>query len=365
MGKYWLIISFIFLAYGELHAQILENYSGMFDHQSKKSWNYKSDQVSTTLDVSSFPSSMLRFYVPEKNTVFLDNKIWFYSEKDTTVLISLEELHERFDFQGQSTVSLVVYGQGVSLNAVTLEKGYFQSLVMDVQGVSEADDSRRNRSSFKDFYFLGICILLSLFAIVKIVFPVELNFMLSPKAIFSVGDNMDWNPKFFSLDVLFFLFLIGLGMVQSIMFFVYYFDSIHANLINPFSLNDLFFKWIIGAVIFVGLSVVKYLYLSFMTYVFNFRKFEVMHFFYLLRIISLLVVVLIIVQTLVLTNDMITAQNWHALAKNGVFTIYLIATVFLYVLMTNQLDFKFYHLIAYLCTAELLPFLIVSKYMMW
>lgn len=365
MGKFWLIISFIFLEGLGLSAQTLENYSGTFKHQTNRSWNYKSDVITTDVDVSSFPASKLKFQVPAQSTVFLNNQIWFFTRQDTAILISLPELHERFDLESQQTVSLAIYGQGISKNDVILEKGFFEKLPDQVQVLSVEDTNKRSLSGFKDFYFLSIAILFILFGIVKSVFPVELNYMLSPKGVISLGDNSEGNPKFFSLDVLFFLFLIGLAIVQSVMFFLYYFNDGVTYFFNPSNMNDLFFKWIIGSLAFVGLSILKYLYLNFMTFVFNLRKFEIVHFFYLLRIISLMAFGMIIFQMLILTNDLIVMQDWELIAKNVFFSIYLLATVLLFVAMTNQVDFKFYHLIAYLCTAELLPFLILTKYMMW
>ncbi|MGY6520288.1 MAG: DUF4271 domain-containing protein [Mongoliitalea sp.] len=365
MVKFWLIISFVFLAGLGLSAQTLENYSGNFKQQSNRSWNYTSDVISTEVDVKSFPASMLKLQVPAQSTVFLHNQIWFFAQQDTAIIIPLTDVHERFDLAGQQTVSLVIYGQGISKNNVLLEKGYFEKLPNLMEVVNLEDTNKRTVSSFKDFYYLSICILFILFGIVKSVFPVELNYMLSPKGVISLGDNLEGNPKFFSLDVLFFLFLIGLAIVQSVMFFLYYFNDGLTYFFNPSNMNDLFFKWIIGSLVFVGLSILKYLYLNFMTFVFNIKKFEIVHFFYLLRIISLMAFTLILFQMLILTNDLIVMKDWELIAKNVFFAIYLFATVLLFVAMTNQVDFKFYHLIAYLCTAELLPFLIVSKYLIW
>ncbi|GHB30663.1 DUF4271 domain-containing protein [Mongoliitalea lutea] len=365
MGKFWLIISFIFLAGLGLSAQTLENYSGTFKHQTNRSWNYKSDVITTDVDVSSFPASKLKFQVPAQSTVFLNNKIWFFSQQDTTILVPLKDLHERFDFGSQQTVPMVIYGHGISKDDIFLEKGYFENIPNQMGFVDLEDSNKRIRSSFKDFYYLSICILFILFGIVKSVFPVELNYMLSPLGVITFGDNLEGNPKFFSLDVLFFLFLTGLAIVQSVMFFMYYFNDELTYFFNPANMNDLFFKWIIGSLAFVGLSILKYLYLNFMTFVFNIKKFEIIHFFYLLRIISLMAFGLILFQLLILTNDLIVLKDWELVAKNIFFGVYLIATVLLFIAMTNQVDFKFYHLIAYLCTAELLPFLIITKHLIW
>jgi hypothetical protein len=47
---------------------------------------------------------------------------------------------------------------------------------------------------------------------------------------------------------------------------------------------------------------------------------------------------------------------------SGFFWFYLLGVVGLFFIMMNRLSFKKYHLFTYLCIAELVPFLILAKW---
>jgi hypothetical protein len=43
------------------------------------------------------------------------------------------------------------------------------------------------------------------------------------------------------------------------------------------------------------------------------------------------------------------------------FVLYIFGVLMLFFLMTKKVSFKNYHLFSYLCTAELVPFLVIAK----
>lgn len=365
MSKYWLITIITFFVLSEVVAQVVENYSGEFQYETVKTITSKNELISTSVNLSTFPKSSLKISIPSNTTAFVNNQIWLYATTDTLFFISLDAFKKEFGLEGQNKVSMVFYGEKIDQQRLVLEKGYFDSSSHEEDDTKKVDSGKRVKSIFKDFYFISTAIVFGIFAVIKVVFPTALSFFLSPKAIFSLGDNMEGNPKFFSFDVLFFLFFIGLGVVQVLMFFINFFSLNVSLYFNPKDLNDLFFKWILGAAFFVLLSTIKFLYISFMSYIFNLRKFELIHFFFLLRIVSVLVFATILIQLFFLTNSQIEFDQWQIFTKNIAFFIYLLGIAFLFVMMTNQLNFKFYHLIVYLCTAELLPFLVLTKHLIW
>jgi hypothetical protein len=48
----------------------------------------------------------------------------------------------------------------------------------------------------------------------------------------------------------------------------------------------------------------------------------------------------------------------------GFFWLYAFGILGLFLLMMNRLDFKKYHLFTYLCLAEIVPFLVLCKWIM-
>jgi hypothetical protein len=350
---------------GELSAQILENYSDRFEFKSTKSWSNSLVILNASVDVANFSKSSLWLSVPAGSTVFVEKRIWFFTEQDTSVIVTIDWLKDYVDLPSARSLEFSISNNQLNPQAITLKKGYFDQSAAGKEGLIAKEAmvlESRGQTVFKDFYFIALGIILLLLAIIKGIFPVELSYFLAPRAVISSTENLEGGQKFFSVDVLFFLLTVGMALVLGIMFFIDYFEYQKFGFFNPRNLNDLFFKWFIGSLIYVFVTIAKFVYLKFLSSVFKLNKLEFLHFFYLLRIISLMLFGLLILQTLFLTNNYLEVGSWVELSMKGFFSIYILGIVFLFVFMTNQVNFNFYHLIAYLCTAELLPFLIVSKY---
>lgn len=365
MKKYWLIILYCLVISVELSAQVLENYSDKFESKSATSWSSNLSILTASVDVVSFSKSSLFLAVPAGSAVFVEKRIWFYSDQDTSLVASIDWLKEYVGNPSIRSLELSIANSSLYPQQIILEKGYFaKKEVQREKFIQEQSfkNEKREKTVFRDFYFIALGIILMLLAIFKGIFPMELSYFLAPKALYSSTENLEGGQKFFSLDVLFFLLTVGMSLILGMMFFIDYFDYQKFAFFNPKSLNDLFFKWCIGSLIYVFVTIFKFIYLKFISSVFKLNKLEFLHFFYLLRIISLMLFALLILQTLFLTNDYLEVSSYVLFSLKFFFFIYVLGVVFLFVLMTNRVNFNFYHLIAYLCTAELLPFLIISKY---
>jgi hypothetical protein len=88
-GNYYkLILSFCltFLAVDGF-SQILENYNDKIQelYPQRKARSYSA--VDIKIDLHSFPKSSYRLSFPEESTMFLDGKLWFYADRDTTLIV--------------------------------------------------------------------------------------------------------------------------------------------------------------------------------------------------------------------------------------------------------------------------------------
>jgi hypothetical protein len=63
-------------------------------------------------------------------------------------------------------------------------------------------------------------------------------------------------------------------------------------------------------------------------------------------------------------NEFSAMKNALSFSFSTFFWIYILGVAGLFLIMMNRLSFKKYHLFAYLCIAELVPFLILSKWIM-
>jgi hypothetical protein len=187
--------------------------------------------------------------------------------------------------------------------------------------------------------------------------------MIKPISLLNAEDFSESGSlqKFFSLDILFYVFLVNmllsLMMVTSLVVFRQ--EWLEARLSLNF--NTLTALWIGGAFSLLLLTIFKFTTIKMLSYLFDMGKLEFSHFFYLLRLIVIATISLIIVSAFFLLNDFSMIKVALELSFTGFFWIYVVGILGLFLIMANRLGFKKYHLFTYLCIAELVPFLILAK----
>jgi hypothetical protein len=97
---------------------------------------------------------------------------------------------------------------------------------------------------------------------------------------------------------------------------------------------------------------------------FDLGKSEFAHFFYLLRLIAFGFAAVLVVVTFFVINDFNKLKMVYSFLMQGFFWFYVFGILGLFLLMMNRLDFKKYHLFTYLCLAEIVPFLVLCKWIM-
>lgn len=361
---YSTLFIFLFLSMG-VFAQVLENYDEHIQLNQGSKWLNKIDKAAVKIDVFSFPQSSIRLKVPGESTVLLDEKVWLYTSADTVIEVKVSQLQEIFSLNYQANHELVVLKDGLKTDQISVLKGYFanQEEVETEKKATGLNFSKREQSAFDDFFILGSVIVMFLFAIFKIIFPQVLGFIVRPQTVFSAEDFSDTGSlqKFFSLDVMFYLLLVNHVIALLVMLFMKEGGS------GPFSyfvngdINALFFNWFSGAMLLTLVAVVKFLFLKVMVFIFGLQKFDFAHFFYLLRIVSISLFVILGIGIYFFLNDQSSLQNVIEYSLIGFFWVYLLGVGMMFVIMVNRVPFKNYHLFAYICTAELIPFLILSK----
>jgi hypothetical protein len=109
------------------------------------------------------------------------------------------------------------------------------------------------------------------------------------------------------------------------------------------------------------LAVMKFVFLRVLAYFFELGKIVNAHFFYLFRIISISTFSIAFIVSFVLLNGFFELELTIKYLLYGFFWIYLIGVGMLFIIMSNRLPFKNYHLFVYICSAEIVPFLILTK----
>jgi hypothetical protein len=364
----FLLLAFSFFCnIGE--AQILENYQDQIRAERYTTWFKKHDAAVVRLDLITFPNSQFEFKIPSKATVFIGNKLWFNTVGDSVVQVHLQDFKQKFHLADSTKVTLTIIRESLNLADFNVGKGYFgeeEQLFDETYLSKENQNPIRKKSVFYDFFYLTIIIVFLLIGLYKMVFPLELEAILQPLSVFSAEDFSD-SPsiqKFFTVEVLFYLIVVSMMISSLVMVLIKegQYPNL-ANLVNE-DVNRLFLHWLIGTIVLTGLTVLKFIFLRTLIFIFDLGRLEFPHFFYLLRIVSIIVIAVALAVTFTNLNFPDKLQVVIQYSVLGFFWAYVFGILLLFVIMMNRMPFKNYHLFAYICIAELMPFLIISKLIM-
>lgn len=347
------------------NSQVLENYNNRIQELYPKRKSKKNSAIQFDIDIKSFPQSAYRLSIPKESTLFLDEKLWFYTQKDTTLIISLSDLKASVGEAGKGEVLLGIFKNGISASDISVEKGFFAVQINSIKQESKEEfiPEKREVSNFNDFFFFAIVTVLFLLAVYKLIYPLVLKLILTPSAVFSAEDFSESNSlqKFFSIDILFYLLIVNMLVFLLSMIFIKNLGKGNWVEIVNGDLNQLFLNWLFGSGILVLISILKFVFLRIIAFVFELGKIVTAHFFYLLRIISILIFGMAFTVSFLVLNDYLEFETSIKYLLYGFFWIYLFGVGMLFIIMSNRLSFKNYHLFVYICSAEIVPFLILTK----
>ena len=365
MLKVRLLFLFVMIFSLGVKAQVLENYDGRWKSVREESWLGNNNQIELQVDLADFPESDLRLKLPSKSTVFIEGKLWRLTTHDTVFFRSLKEFQDEF---GKDTVTITVVSPNLGPKKASIKKvlgrGDFEELVVDSQG--NPMNTRFVPQPVKDFYFTALFIILFFLALYKLAYPYLLAVMLQPLSFINAEDFSDSGnlQKFFSFDIIFYILIVAMMMSQGVVTSLVVFRRDWLETWIGLDYSSLLAMWLMGAFAILVLTVIKFIGIKLISYLFDLGKAEFSHFFYLLRLIVFGSAVVLLVGAYFVSNDFSGLDSALSLLLLGFFWFYIFGVLGLFLIMMNRLSFKKYHLFTYLCIAELVPFLILAKWIM-
>jgi hypothetical protein len=349
-------------------AQVLESYAGDWKSATEQSLLGIKSQKELTISVATFPGSSFRFEVPGNSTLFIEGKLWELILQDTSFFISSKDLRNDF---GKDSLLVTVINDRVRLGDFDLKitkeakrVGVDEKKLLAATGFVEA--RRVMAQPLKDFYGLSLLLIFALTAVYRLVYPYLLGVLLQPLSVIKAEDFSESGglQKVFSIDILFFLLIVGMMLAQCLVTGIVLFrpDWI-VGWIGESALSLLFF-WVLASFALLVLTVLKFSAIKLVSYLFDLGKSEFAHFFYLLRLIAFGFAAVLVVVTFFVINDFNGLKSAYTFVMKSFFWVYVVGVMGLFLLMVNRLDFKKYHLFTYLCIAEIVPFLILCKWIM-
>ncbi len=349
-------------------AQVLENYEGEWSSSGEQSLVGSIGQKQVKLAVNAFPQSFFQFEVPANSTVFVDGKLWVLTSNDTTFFVATNSLKQ--EFERDSLLVTVVSDKirlgefGLTITKVAKDEKEEKELSGEEQFF--ALEKRTVVQPLKDFMAVSLLSIMALAAVYRRVYPYLLGVLLQPLSVIKAEDFSESGglQKVFSLDILFFLFLVSMMLAQSLLTGIVLFRPDWFGIGENLTSLSLIYYWIIASFLLLILTILKFSAIKLISYLFDLGKSEFAHFFYLLRLITFGFAFVLVVTTFFTINEFFELKMVFAQLMKGVFWVYLLGVLGLFLIMMNRLNFKKYHLFTYLCIAEIVPFLVLTKWIL-
>lgn len=366
--RQFLFIFFLFLLPSLVTGQVVETYDQNWQTLTNPTLGASISQKEVKLAVHSFPTSYFQFEIPGNSTVFIDGKLWQLILSDTSFQLPAAYFKEEF---GMDTLLLTVVNDQINLSDLNLRiTKILEKDFQEADGASKyiqlSEAKRFQMQPLKDFFALSLFLTLSLVAVYRRVYPYLLGDLLQPLSVIKSEDFSESGglQKVFSIDILFFLLIVSLLLAQSLVAaLVVYRMEWMQGWIGATALSLLGF-WGLCALGILLLTILKFNVIRLFSFLFDLGKVEFAHFFYLLRLISIGFALVIFVTTFLVINDFRQLSIVFPMGMRLLFWVYLLGIFGLFLIMVSRLNFKKYHLFTYLCIVELVPFLVLSKWLM-
>jgi hypothetical protein len=227
-------------------------------------------------------------------------------------------------------------------------------------------EKRKVVQPLKDFIAVSLLAILALAAVYRRIYPYLLGVLLQPLSVIKAEDFSESGglQKVFSFDILFFLLLVSMMLAQSLLTGIVLFRPDWLDSGENLTSILLIYYWIIASLLLLILTILKFSAIKLISYLFDLGKSEFAHFFYLLRLITFGFAFILVVTTFFTINDFFELKMVFTQLMKGVFWVYLLGVLGLILIMMNRLNFKKYHLFTYLCIAEIVPFLVLTKWIL-
>lgn len=361
-GRHLFFTLLFFSTHFGLIGQVIENYDDKMVLEEEDGWPRSPHLVKVDINTVDFPLADLTITVPGQSSVFINGVLWFLASEDTNFVTPLKTLTA---FPSGDIKELVVYKKGIQKEAVSIKKGVFPEAVAPVlpRVEEEARLSLRQMDNTADFFLVSFLVVLFSIALFKLAYPSVLFFMLHPISVFSKDDIMESASmtKLFTAEVLFFLLIFNMLLMWFILFSVRYTDAYGMSSYLAGDPRNLYLIWILGTTVLMFLSLIKFLWLKISASIFEVKRFELPHFLFMLRVLSIILALTYLSLIVVLANGILSVTFLISILWKMFFGIYFLGLCFFYFIITKRSSFKNYHLFSYLCTSELVPYLVISK----
>lgn len=354
-----LFLLLLFLIPSRSFAQVLVNYDSAIYENVSNSWGKKNESVSVIVDANQFPDASWRIKIPAGTSLFFNNDLWEYYPRDTVLLISNQAT---VPFKGeQGKLEITAFKRGISAEDFSLKKGYFNMVVKEKALGNVL--TKRNRDEIRDFFFIALIAILFLIAIFRAFFPAIFGIFWNPRSVFSIEDIWESSSfsKIYSAELLFYLVLINMSTGLLVVLVIHGLGIDFYGMGLDGEVEKLVFGWLIFSLLLTIITFFKFIWLGTGAFLFNLKKIAFPHFFYLLKVRGFALFITICMLLVVYANNWLSLYEHFSYMYYTFIIIYSLGLIGLTIWLYKKNGFNNYHLFSYLCTSELIPFLVICK----
>jgi hypothetical protein len=347
-----------------LFGQVLEKYE-LSSLAGEQRLYRKIAKSEVYLNLKTFPKAEVRVNLPPGTSFFVDNRPWYYSERDTSLQVSLSALTEGLREMDRDSLRLTFLNDSGKINKIKVAKGYFGP--GDI-GQETADMERepdiREKSHLVDFFIVAALLILTVLAVFRTVNPSVLSSMLKPSKLFEAEEEMEsgFVSKVFSASTVFYILVVSMAIALIGLVVAVWAHPLGVELSTD---NEtLFFFWLCGILVCMALGFLKFFWIKIAAFIFRLEVVEVSQFMFMLRVISLIALSVFLALLVAMVNFPFSIQENMGVLVSIMFFVYLLGVGLFLAVAQSAGSFKFYHLFSYICTSELIPFLVITKLLM-
>lgn len=324
--------------------------------------------VSTHLSRKDFSGSRLFVCGQPGTALFIDQKIVASQKSDNCISLDIDSLFGTFGRAGQENLFLSVYHKELEIDELQFSviKELSEKEILQIESSNEATAVARVFSPFKNFYIIGLLLILAFIAMIKVAYPKIFSEFFSLGKIFSFKwreDSLIASRAISSVNLLF-LILYSLLMSFIVVVLWYETDTVphQFDLIAFDDFSSSFFSWVIIGLFIYLVMILKYIIIYISSSLLGFKDIVSYHFLDYIRISQVFMIALLIVISLstISFRDFITPDS--TVIPYIIFTSVFLTTMLLFFKLLSSTSYRNMHLFSYLCTTEILPLIISIKF---
>ena len=328
----------------------------------------KGNAVSVMLNMKESSEGMLYICGQPNTALFIEQKIVASQAAEACIMLNIDSLYAIYGDTEKESLFITAYHNNLDINELqfSIVKKLSENEMAQLENSSGIDAISRSVSSFKDFYIIGLLIILSLIAMIKAAYPKIFQEFYSISKIFSFKWREDSLIASRAINTINLVFLVVYSLVFAFIVVVLWHETDSTpeqlNFIGFSNFYSSFFSWISITFFVFIIIILKYLVIYISSSLLGFKDLISFHFLDFIRVSQLFMFLILAAISLSMISFYDFINPGSDAFSYIVFFCILLTTALLFFKLLSSTTYRNMHLFSYLCTTEILPLIISIKF---